>query len=125
MGINTNVLMIPEVGGLKFHDGSTQNLAYVDSAEPKFILNNVSFTCTPNRRYAIDTRSGVVTANLPTNPSIGDTVFFLDAFGSFANFNLIIEGNGKTILGATNLSVSVNNDSIGVMYNGEEWRLYE
>ena len=93
--------------------------------EPSFEIKNSNFDAVSNRRYGIDTRNNTVTANLPSSPQAGDAVFFLDAFGTFATHNLIIDGNGKTILGTNNLSVTVNNDSIGAMFNGEEWRLYE
>lgn len=93
--------------------------------EPSFEITSTNLDAVCNRRYGVDTRNTSVTINLPTTPSAGDAVFFLDAFGSFSTNNLIINGNGKNIMGTNNLSVSVNNDSIGVMFNGEEWRLYE
>ena len=101
-----------------------ENNSKID-VEPSFEIKNINFNAVSNRRYGIDTRNNTVTANLPSDPQAGDSVFFLDAFGTFSLHNLIIEGNGKSILGTNNLSVSVNNDSIGAMFNGEEWRLYE
>jgi len=107
------------------HDEVLQRLNSKSHLEPGFDIKSDNFNAMSGKRYGVDSRSQKITATLPEIPSIGDAIFFLDAFGTFSTNNLILDGNGNTILGTPYITVSLNNDSIGVFYNGEEWRLYE
>ena len=76
-------------------------------------------------RYGVNTASNTVTATLLSSPSTGDAVFFADAGGAFATYNLTIGRNGNTIMGlAEDMTVSTNNSSTGLFYNGSTWRIY-
>jgi len=76
-------------------------------------------------RYGVDTTSAAVTATLPSSPATGTAIWFADAGGAYATYNLIINPNGATIMGASGtLTVSTNNQSFGVFYNGTTWRIY-
>ena len=113
-------------GNIVFPDSSVQSTAYIISAEPKFNVVAASFTATVNTRYGVSTTATAVTVDLPPSPSIGDSVFFADAGGSFSSNNLTINRNGNTIMGlAANTVVNVNGDSLGLFWNGSTWRLYE
>lgn len=101
------------------------NNLYIPGDETSFGIEDASFTASFNKRYAVDTRKSAVTVKLPANPYPGVAVFFADAFGTFAKNNLIIEGNGINIMNMKSMNMNINNDSVGVFYNGTEWRLYE
>ena len=95
------------------------------TGEAGFAVTSADLTVVASGRYAIDTSGGAVTATLPASPNAGDAIFFMDAGGVFATNNLILARNGNTIMGAaSDLSVTVNNDSVGVVYNGATWRTY-
>jgi hypothetical protein len=94
-------------------------------AEAAFSINTSNFNVTAGARYGVNTTGGSVTATLPAGPATGAAVFFADAGGAYATNNLIINPNGATIMGASgNMTVSTNNQSVGLFYNGATWRTY-
>jgi hypothetical protein len=94
-------------------------------AEASFSIQTADFSANVGARYGVDTTSNTVTATLPTTPATGVAVFFADAGGAYATNNLIINPDGGTIMGASgNLTVSTNNQSVGLFYNGTTWRTY-
>ena len=94
-------------------------------AEPAFSVKTTNFNVDAGSRYGVNTTSGAVTATLPAAPSAGDAVFFADAGGAYSTNNLTVARNGNTIMGsASDLTVSTNNESFGLFYNGTTWRLY-
>ena len=115
---------------LKASDGSTAGGVTLNTdaggvAEPDFTFKTASFSASSGIRYGIDTSSNVVTATLPASPSTGDSIFFSDAKGSFFTNNLTVARNSKNINGiAEDMTVSTNNSSFGVVYNGTGWRTY-
>jgi hypothetical protein len=92
--------------------------------EPKFNVQYQNFNALSGTRYCIDAVGQAVTATLPASPDIGDAIYFVDAYGQFDTHNLTINGNGNTIMGASTQVISTANESIGVFYNGSEWRFY-
>ena len=60
---------------------------------------------TAGQGYFIDTTSNTHTINLPSSPSIGDSVAIKDYAGTFATNNLTIGRNGKNIQGVANDSL--------------------
>lgn len=56
-----------------------------------------NFTAEIGSAYPVNTTSGTINATLPANPSLGDTVIFLDYAGTFATNNLVIKGNGSKV----------------------------
>ena len=96
-------------------------------AEASFSIQTSDFNAVFGGRYGVDTTGGAVTATLPAPPATGTgmAVFFADAGGAYATNNLIINPNGGTIMGASgNMTVSTNNQSVGLFYNGATWRTY-
>jgi len=94
-------------------------------AEQDFAIHTADFNATSGSRHAVDTSSAVVTATLPASPATGDAIFFADAGENYATNNLTIARNGNTIMGsATDMTVSTNNQSFGLFYNGSTWRIY-
>jgi hypothetical protein len=93
--------------------------------ELPFDIKSTDFNATVGGRYGVDTTTAVVTTTLPASPSTGDAIYFADAGGAHATNNLIIARNGKTIMGsASDMTVSVDNQSFGLFYNGTTWRVY-
>jgi len=93
--------------------------------EKSFTVHTADFNATSGSRHAVDTSSNIVTATLPGSPATGDAIFFADAGGNYATNNLTIDRNGNTIMGlAQDMTVSTNNQSFGLFYNGTTWRTY-
>ena len=114
---------------LKVSDGSTPGGVTLNTdgsaSEASFTVKTTDFSAVAGTRYGVNTASNTVTATLPSSPSTGDAVFFADAGGAFATYNLTIGRNGNTIMGlAEDMTVSTNNSSTGLFYNGSTWRIY-
>lgn len=96
---------------------------------PRWIAKNSSFNAESGENYVVDTSGGSnITATLPSNPSIGDTIAFLDGAGTFDAYKLIIDGNGQKIMGESLgdvMDVDVKHMSFELIYfnttNG--WRI--
>jgi hypothetical protein len=94
-------------------------------AEAPFSIQAADFNASTGNRYGVNTTGGAVAATLPASPATGGAVFFADAGGAYSTNNLIINPNGGTIMGASgNITVSTNNQSVGLFYNGSTWRTY-
>jgi hypothetical protein len=94
-------------------------------AEAPFSIQSSNFSANAGGRYGVNTSAGAVTSTLPASPSTGGAIFFADAGGAFASNNLTINPNGQTIMGsAGNMTVSNNNQSFGLFFNGATWRTY-
>ena len=94
-------------------------------AEAVFSIQSASFNAVAGSRYGVNTASGAVTATLPASPTTGQAIFFADSNGTYSTNNLIINPNGGTIMGASgNMTVSTDNQSVGLFYNGSTWRTY-
>jgi hypothetical protein len=78
---------------------------------------STSTNATAGQGYFIDTTSNTHTINLPSSPSIGDSVAIKDYAGTFATNNLTIGRNGSNIQGAANDSlISSNRASLTLVY---------
>jgi hypothetical protein len=94
-------------------------------AEASFSIQSSNFNAVVGNRYGVDTTSNPVTATLTAFPITGTAVFFADAGGAFATNNLIINPVGQTIMGSSgNMTVTTNNQSFGLFWNGSTWRTY-
>jgi len=94
-------------------------------AEANFIIKTADFNAGIGNRYGVNTTGGAVAATLPASPATGGAVFFADAGGTYSTNNLIINPNGATIMGASgNLTVTTDNQSVGLFWNGATWRTY-
>lgn len=117
-------LTLPSGGVINYANG-TQYGSATSVAEASFSIQTSNFNATAGSRYGVDTSGGAVTATLPASPTAGEAIFFADAGGAYASNNLTIARNGKTIMGASSdLTVSTNNQSVGLFYNGTTWRTY-
>jgi hypothetical protein len=76
--------------------------------------------------YFINTSGGVITATLPSSPTLGDFISFIDYAGTFDTNNLTIARNGKNIQGvAEDLTVSVERAGLTLVFtdNTQGWLL--
>jgi hypothetical protein len=76
--------------------------------------------------YFCNTTGGAFTVTLPTSPSLGDFVSFIDYAGTFDTNNLTIARNGKNIQGvAEDLTVSVERAGLTLVFvdNTQGWLL--
>jgi hypothetical protein len=76
--------------------------------------------------YFCNTTSAAFTVTLPTSPSLGDFVSFIDYAGTFDTNNLTIARNGKNIQGvAEDLTVSVERAGLTLVFvdNTQGWLL--
>jgi hypothetical protein len=76
-----------------------------------------SFNVTAKEGYFVDTTSTAITATLPSSPTIGDFVSFIDYAGTFDTNNLTVARNGKNIQGAAeDLTVAVERAGFTLVY---------
>ena len=74
----------------------------------------------------VNTSSGPITITLPSSPSTGDYIHFLDLNGTFATNNLTVARNGNNIIGvASDLVVDINNSGLTLVYTNATngWKL--
>lgn len=112
---------------LKYSGGQWINEFAVQNREDDFDVKTADFTASESRKYGIDTTSGQITVTLPAAPTTGRAIKFAQAGGDFSTNNFVINPNGKNINGSSgNYTHSTNLDfaSLGVFYNGTEWRKY-
>jgi len=80
-----------------------------------------------NAPYTATTRTDVLTVNgegiyyLPPSPLTGQTITVIDKDGDAKNFNIIIDGNGKSINGETQAIINSNYGSMTFVYDGDNW----
>ena len=112
---------------LKYSGGQWVNEFATLNREDDFDIKTADFTAEESRKYGIDTTSGQITVTLPAVPTTGRAIKFAQAGGDFSTNNFVINPNGKNINGSSgNYTHSTNLDfaSLGVFYNGTEWRKY-
>jgi hypothetical protein len=124
-----NKWIFEQDGNLTLPAGGTINDSTGKSivkAEPSFVVKNSNFNCESGYRYGIDTSNGILTATLPSDPSIGDAIYFMDFGYIFSTNNLIVARNtSQLIMNQTNdLTVSTDGQSFGLVWTGTTWRIY-
>jgi len=76
-----------------------------------------NFTAVAGEGYFINTTGGAITMTLPSSPSLGDFVTFIDYAGTFDTNNLTIGRNSENIQGsAADLTVSVERAANTLVY---------
>ena len=122
---NGNLTLPGNTFSVNYANGTQVSLGSSSVAEASFAIQSANFNATVGSRYGVNTSSSAVTATLPASPATGGAIFFADAGGAYASNNLIIDPNGQTIMGVSgNMTVSTNNQSVGLFYNGSTWRIY-
>ena len=106
--------------GTNWHD--------VDAATPTWIEKTSAYTAFPGDNIFVNTNAGAVTITLPTSPTQGDEVAFVDAEGTFDTNNLTVDpGSGIKIMGQTaadTMVVDTNNAAFALVYQdaANGWR---
>jgi len=105
-------------GGAMISDGESSQtftvgnhtLAWTDMATATTAVNGGAYFC--------DTSSAAFTLTLPITPTAGDTVWIVDAKGTFATNNLTIAGNGSNIhRQGTDVTMNINDVSKMLVYH--------
>ena len=92
--------------------GSGGGSAYVSS----------SFSASIGYSYMVDTSSSAVVATLPSAPTTGTVISFMDYNNSFGLNSFTVNPNGQTIAGRTgNLVINNSDASFSLVYDGTKW----
>jgi hypothetical protein len=76
-----------------------------------------NLTVVSKNGYFVNTSSAAITATLPSTPTLGDFVSFIDYAGTFDTNNLTIARNGENIQGvAEDLTVSVERAGLTLVF---------
>lgn len=86
-------------------------------------VKTTNFTAELNKKYFCDTAGGTFTVTLPADPNIGDEVWFHDITGSWYSNNMIISGNGNTVMQNSTFAADIQNDTVIVVFAGADWRV--
>jgi hypothetical protein len=85
-----------------------------------------NLTVVSKNGYFVDTSSAAITATLPSSPTLGDFISFIDYNGTFDTNNLTIARNGKNIQGlAEDLTVNQERAGLTLVFtdNTQGWLL--
>jgi hypothetical protein len=81
------------------------------------VVTSTTLTTVSKQGYFIDTTSNAITATLPTSPTLGDFISFIDYAGTFDTNNLTVARNGHSIQGsATDLTVATERAGFTLVY---------
>tara|TARA_B100000427_G_C15508652_1_gene595137 strand:- start:601 stop:1092 length:492 start_codon:yes stop_codon:yes gene_type:complete len=87
-----------------------------------------AFNVASNKGYFVDTSGGAITATLPSIPSVGDIVRFIDLSATFDSNNLTVARNNKKIQGdASDMTVATERAGFSLVFSGDTqgWLLME
>ena len=102
---------------LKTNGSGTLSFAAVSGGTSWQAVKTSDFTAVAGEGYFINTTSGTVTMTLPSSPSIGDEVAFIDYAGTFDSNTMTVGRNSEKINGATaDLTVSVERAANTLVY---------
>ena len=81
------------------------------------VVTSTTLTTVSKQGYFINTSSNAITATLPTSPTLGDFISFIDYAGTFDTNNLTVARNGNPIQGsATDLTVATERAGFTLVY---------
>jgi len=86
---------------LKTNGSGTLSFAEVSGGTSWQAVKTSNFTAAAGEGYFINTTSGAITMTLPSSPTIGDEIAFIDYAGTFDTNNLTVGRNSEKINGAT------------------------
>ena len=102
--------------GRELGSGTTESTNYAT------VTSNI--TAKENDYIYADTTANTFTITLPGTPDVNKRVHITDVEGTFDTNNIIVSGNGNTIMGlAEDMTVSVKNVSFALRYTGSDWRI--
>ncbi len=92
-----------------------------------YSTQSTSFNAVASNGYFVNTSSGGVTATLPSTPTVGDTIRFMDVAKTFDSNGFTVARNGQLIQGdAENLTVTTESAAFELVYSGSTfgWRIF-
>jgi len=102
---------------LKTNGSGTLSFAEVSGGTSWQAVKTSNFTAAAGEGYFINTTSGTITMTLPSSPTIGDEVAFVDYAGTFDSNTMTVGRNSEKINGATaDLTVSVERAANTLVY---------
>tara|TARA_B100001057_G_C22847923_1_gene949812 strand:+ start:624 stop:1406 length:783 start_codon:yes stop_codon:yes gene_type:complete len=117
-----------ENGYILYYDHSSTSFKWKadsSSASSRFSVNTTNTSLAVNSKYAFNTTGNIITATLPATATSGDWIDIADGGFNFGTNALTIARNGNTINGASSdISLSTNGQSVGLIYNGSGWVTY-
>jgi hypothetical protein len=99
-------------------------------ATPKtftYTTQTTAFNAVAFGGYFVNTSSGGITATLPSSPTVGDSIRFLDVAKTFDSNAFTVARNGQLIQGdAENLTVTSESAAFELIYSGGTfgWRIF-
>ena len=105
-------------GGAMISDGASSQTFTVGNHTLAWTDMAVSTTAVNGGAYFCDTSSTAFTLTLPISPTAGDTVWIVDAEGTFETNNLTVAGNGSNIhRQSADVTMNINDVSKMLIYH--------
>jgi len=128
LGINENSVFLDAAGNLTASGNiiATGTVSATNIApEASFSIKFANFSAVAGQRYGVNTFDGTITATLPASPTTGTAILFADAGGFYSTNNLVINPGTNTIMDAAGtMTVSTDNQTVGLFWSGTTWRTY-
>ena len=103
---------------LVYSDGTNINLGLKNKGYVTLNSSAITaYTAVDGDQILANTTANPITVTLPASPATGAEVLFVDARGTFANNNLIVNRNSQPInTGTSNLTLTTNGQAFSLVY---------
>jgi hypothetical protein len=103
---------------LVYSDGTNINLGLKNKGYVTLNSSAITaYTAVDGDQILTNTTANPITVTLPASPATGSEVTFIDARGTFANNNLIVNRNSQPInSGTSNLTLTTNGQAFSLVY---------
>jgi len=103
---------------LVYSDGTNVNLGLRKQGYVTLNSSTITaYTAVDGDQILANTTANPITVTLPASPPVGSEVLFVDARGTFANNNLIVNRNSQPInSGTSNLTLTTNGQAFSLVY---------
>ena len=103
---------------LVYSDGTNVNLGLKNKGYVTLNSSAITaYTAVDGDQILANTTANPITVTLPASPATGSEITFIDARGTFANNNLIVNRNSQPInSGTSNLTLTTNGQAFSLVY---------